>query len=126
MENLMSRIQLVDPSTASGDARTLLDAVQAQLGATPNFIRVLANAPSALEGFLGFHGSLSAFSLDKVMQERIALAVAESNACRYCVSAHTATGVALNLFTNLIGKALEVDIDFPKVAVLDPAIRAAA
>ena len=109
----------------------------------------------------------------------LALAVAEQNACQYCVSAHTALGrkagldndemlanregtssdakaaaalafahalventgdvtraeldavrgaghddaeiveiithVALNLFTNLIGKAAQVDIDFPKI-----------
>ncbi len=32
----MSRITPVDPKTATGDARRLLDAVQAQLGFTPN------------------------------------------------------------------------------------------
>ena len=53
----MSRINVVDPKTAAGAARTLLDAVQSQLGVTPNFIRVLANSPKALEGFLGLYGA---------------------------------------------------------------------
>lgn len=49
----MSRISLVDSSHATADVKPLLDAVQAQLGATPNFIRVLAHSPAALEGFIG-------------------------------------------------------------------------
>jgi uncharacterized peroxidase-related enzyme len=184
----MSRVTIVDPKTATGDARALLDAVQHQLGVTPNFIRVLANSPKALEGFLGLYGALGASSLDKAMQERIALAVAEGNACTYCVSAHTAIGrhaglsneemalnrrggssdaraaaivafaralnehlgevtpgqfaaaraaglsdaeiveiiavVALNVFTNILGKATQVDIDFPKVALLGAPVAA--
>jgi len=181
----MSRIQPVDPKSASGETRQLLDTVQASLGVTPNFIRILANAPKALEGFLGLYGAAGGFSLDKAMQERIALAVAEGNACDYCVSAHTAIGrhaglsnaemllnrqggsndakaattvafaralndnlgnvtaeefdaarkaglidaeivevislVALNIFTNILGKATRVEIDFPKVALLGAA-----
>lgn len=186
----MSRVQIVDPKTATGEARHLLDAVQVQLGVTPNFIRVLANSPKALEGFLGLYGALGGISLDMAMQERIALGTAEGNACEYCVSAHTAIGrhaglsnaemllnrqgtagdakaaaivafaralndnlgavtpaefdaaraagltdaeiveviavLALNIFTNIIGKATRVDIDFPKVALLDAEVRKAA
>ena len=81
----MNRVPPVEPGTATGDARRLLDAVRAQLGVVPNFIRVLANSPRALEGFLGLYGAAGGFSLDKATQERIALAIAESNACRYCV-----------------------------------------
>lgn len=184
----MSRVTIVDPKSTTGEVRVLLDTVQQQLGATPNFIRVLANSPKALEGFLGLYGALGASSLDKAMQERIALAVAEGNACAYCVSAHTAIGrhagltneemtlnrqgsasearaaaivsfaralnenlgqvtpgqfaaartaglsdaeiveviaaVALNVFTNILGKATQVEIDFPKVTLLDASVAA--
>jgi uncharacterized peroxidase-related enzyme len=189
-ENTMSRVNVIDPNTATGDARKLLDAVQAQLGVTPNFIRVLANSPKALEGFLGLYGALAGISLDKATQERIALGTAEGNACEYCVSAHTAIGrhaglsneemllnrqggsadakaaatvafaraindnlgeittaefdaarkaglsdaevvevitvVALNIFTNILGKATRVEIDFPKVELLAAPVRRAA
>lgn len=47
----MSRIQPVDPRTAVGEARQLLDAVHSGLGVTPNFTRVLAHSPAALAGF---------------------------------------------------------------------------
>jgi uncharacterized peroxidase-related enzyme len=88
----MSRLPIIDPKTAAGPAKGLLAAVQAQLGVTPNFIRVLANSPKALEGFLGLYGATDGFAVDKATRERIALTVAESNACQYCVSAHTAIG----------------------------------
>ena len=175
----MSRVPMIDPKTATGEAKRLLDAVQNGLGMVPNFIRVLAQSPAALHGFLGLHGIAGAGELDPKTRERIALAIAERNACQYCVSAHTAIGrkagldngemtlnrsatssdpkaaaalafakalvddmgevtkaefdavraaghtdgeiveiiahVALNVFTNLIGKATQVDIDFPKI-----------
>jgi AhpD family alkylhydroperoxidase len=88
----MARVCVVDPNTATGEAATLLNAVQARRGITPNFIRVLANLPKALEGFLGLYGAAGGFAVDKATQERIALAVAEGNGCQYCVSAHTAIG----------------------------------
>jgi uncharacterized peroxidase-related enzyme len=88
----MSRVNVVDRNSASGEARELLDAVQAQLGATPAFIRVLANSPAALRGFLGLYAGVGAGSLGTQTAERIALAVAQENACEYCVSAHTAIG----------------------------------
>jgi len=187
---IMARVQVVNPVTATGEAKTLLDAVQAQLGVTPNFIRVLANSPNALEGFLGLYGALGRAKVSKATQERIALAIAEGNSCQYCVSAHTAIGrgaglsneemalnrkggssdakaaatvsfakalntnlgeitaaefdaarnagltdgeivevvavVALNIFTNIIGKATRVEIDFPKIELFDTPVRAAA
>lgn len=83
----MSRITIVDPATATGEAKAMLDAVQAQLGMTPNFIRVLANAPTALGGFLGLYAMAGKGALDQKTQERIALAVAEQNGCQYWLAA---------------------------------------
>ena len=175
----MARVAIIDPLTATGDTRQLLDAVQSGLGMVPNFIRVLANSPAALSAFLGLHGIAGAGLLDPKTRERIALTVAEQNACHYCVSAHTAIGrkvgldnqemlanrmgrssdakadaaltfaralvehtgevsraefdavrgaghsdgeiieiithVAMNIFTNLLGKATQVEIDFPRI-----------
>ena len=188
--NAMSRVPTIDPKTATGPAKSLLDAVQAKLGVTPNFLRVLANSPKALEGFLGLYGAAAAFAVDKPTQERIALVVAEANRCQYCVSAHTAIGrhaglsademllnrrggsadakagaavalakalndnvgaitdddfaaaraagltdgeivevvtvVAINVFTNILNKGMRVEIDFPKVALMEASARAAA
>ena len=88
----MPRINVVDPKTATGETRVLLDGVQQQLGIVPNFIRALANSSHALSAFLGLYRPLGRAAIDKATQERIALAVAEENGCQYCVSAHTAIG----------------------------------
>lgn len=173
----MSRIALLELDRAGPDVQPLFDAVQAQLGAVPNFIRALGNSAPALRGFLGLIGALDAAGLDVQVRERIALAIAERNACQYCLSTHEALAtqaglgageiegarrgqssdpqadaavkfavslnelrgevtaaeievarraglgdaviveviavVALNVFTNMLGKAGEIDIDFP-------------
>ena len=175
----MSRITVIDNDNANSEQRELLDAIQSQLGMVPNFLKVFANSPAALRAFLGLHGIASEGSLDAPTRERIALALAQQNACAYCVSAHTATGrkvglnsaeieanragtsqdskaaaavkfaktlaehngevttaeilevrnagysesdiveiithVGLNVLSNIIGKASQVEIDFPKV-----------
>lgn len=175
----MSRITTITNETANAEQKALLDAIQAQLGMVPNFLKILANSPAALRAFLGLYGVAHEGSLDPQTRERIALAVAQQNSCEYCVSAHTAIGrkagldgteiqanragtsqdakaavavklarslvehagevttaellearnvgytdadiveiithAALNILTNMIGKASRVEIDFPKV-----------
>ena len=88
----MSRINVVNQENANTEQKALLDAIQSQLGMVPNFLKVFANSPAALRAFLGLHGIASEGSLDAQTRERIALAVAQQNACEYCVSAHTAIG----------------------------------
>lgn len=88
----MSRIHVVTNETASAEQQALLDAIQAKLGMVPNFLKVLANSPSALRAFLGLHGIAGEGSLDLQTRERIAVALAQQNSCEYCLSAHTAIG----------------------------------
>jgi len=88
----MSRINIVSNETANSEQKNLLEAIQSQLGMVPNFLKVFANSPAALRAFLGLHGIANQGSLDAQTRERIALGVAQQNACEYCLSAHTAIG----------------------------------
>lgn len=88
----MARINVVTGETANAEQKALFDAIQSQLGIVPNFLRVFANSPDALKAFLGLHGIANGGSLDPQTRERIALALAQENACEYCLSAHTAIG----------------------------------
>jgi len=88
----MSRINVVNSDNATVEQAGLLDAIQSQLGMVPNFLKVFANSPAALKAFLGLHEIAGSGSLDPQSRERIALAMAQKNACEYCVSAHTAIG----------------------------------
>jgi AhpD family alkylhydroperoxidase len=84
----MARIPYVDPTTATGRPKELLDGVQAALGTTPNMMKAMAGS-ALLEGYLGLSGALASGSIRAAVAERIALAVAESNDCSYCLSAHS-------------------------------------
>jgi uncharacterized peroxidase-related enzyme len=89
---VMSRITAVDRTHADGNVAQTFDAIQKTLGMVPNMMRTMAQSPSVLEGYLGLSGALGRGQLAPALQERIALAVAEANACDYCLSAHTALG----------------------------------
>ena len=88
----MSRIQPIAPETATGQAKELLGAVKAKMGRAPNLTRGLAHSPAALNAYLQFSGALSAGVLPATVREQIALAVAQTNSCDYCLSAHSAIG----------------------------------
>lgn len=85
----MTRIAPLDPNTATGRTRELLDAVKNKLGAVPNMMRSMAHAPAVLDAYLSFSGALSKGTLSGQIREAIALAVGQTNRCQYCVSAHT-------------------------------------
>ena len=88
----MQRIQSVNPETAQGRAKELLDAVNARLGLVPNMTRLMAVSPPVLEAYLGFIGALGHGVLPARVREQLALDVGEANHCDYCVSAHSALG----------------------------------
>lgn len=88
----MTRLKAVDSATATGQAKELLGAVNAALGITPNMMRTMANSPVVLEGYLNFSGALAKGKLDAKLRELIAITVAQTNSCEYCLSAHTFLG----------------------------------
>lgn len=88
----MSRIASISNEGANAEQRNLLNAIHAQLGMVPNFLRVFAHSPDALKAFLGLHHIANHGSLDAPTRERIALALAQKNECEYCLSAHSAIG----------------------------------
>lgn len=77
---------------APATAQPLLEAVKKQIGSAPNLFRITATSPAALEGYLSLNGALAKGTLDAATRERIALAVAQVNGCRYCLAAHTYLG----------------------------------
>jgi uncharacterized peroxidase-related enzyme len=96
-ETKMARLNTVDPSTATGKSKTLLDAVKSALGLVPNMTKVMANSSAVLEGYLGLSGALSKGLLDAKIREELALVTAQQNHCDYCLSAHTAIGKMVGL-----------------------------
>jgi uncharacterized peroxidase-related enzyme len=93
----MSRLKAIDPTTATGKAKELLDAVKGKLGIVPNMTRVMATSPVVLESYLNFSGALAGGLLDAKTREKLALLTAQENSCDYCLSAHTAIGKMVGL-----------------------------
>ena len=93
----MPRINPVNRDVADPATSRLLDSVQKKLGIVPNLIATMANSTAVANAYLGFSQSLSAGSLPARLREQLALVVGETNACVYCVAAHTALGKGAGL-----------------------------
>lgn len=105
----MTRLTQIPLVEAEGEAKTLLEQAQRSLGSVPNFMQVFASSPAALSAFLAFHADLHRGRLEHPIRERIALAIAEANACQYCVSAHSALGQQAGLEPSEIEAARRAD-----------------
>ena len=88
----MNRVPLIDRADTSAERKALLDAIHGAFGATPNMFRAVANSPAALKSMWGSFGALGGGTLGARLGEQIAVAVANRNACDYCLAAHTALG----------------------------------
>lgn len=88
----MSRINLVDPVSATGPSAELLGEIRSAFGVAPNMFRAVANSPAALASMWGSFGALGNGRLGAKLGEQIAVAVADRNDCHYCLAAHTALG----------------------------------
>lgn len=113
----MSRIPQVNPESASGKAKELLDAVKGKLGLVPNMTRVMANSAAVLDGYLSLSGALSKGHLRAKEREQIALTVGEVNGCDYCLAAHSTIG-------KMVGLTAEQIMDSRRGTAVDPKVEA--
>lgn len=107
--------QPIDPETAAGNVKSLLDATRRQLGRVPNLYRALANSPHALEAYLAFRDALQQGQLDAPMRERVALLTAQLNACDYCVAAHSFRGGKLGMSAAELADTRSARSESPKI-----------
>jgi len=91
----MTRLKALSPDEATGKTKELFNAIQGKLGMVPNMMRTMGNSPALLEGYLNLSGVLAHGALGVKTGELLALAIAESNTCNYCLSAHSFIGEKL-------------------------------
>ena len=114
----MPRIQPIDPATATGAAAVHLATARKMFGGTPNLVTTAANAPSTLAAMLGMFANVGPGTLGAKVGEQIAIAVAQSNSCGYCVSAHTAIGKMHGLDPAVLAGAKRASAPHPKTAAI--------
>jgi uncharacterized peroxidase-related enzyme len=88
----MSRVALIDTTTANPDSKVLLEQVHQTFGATPAMFRAVAHSSAALNSMFGSFAALGKGVLPTALGEQIAVAIANRNECVYCLAAHTALG----------------------------------
>ena len=110
----LNRIPQLDPDRATGNTKRLFDDVEAKFGLVPNIFRVLGNAPAALESYLNFSAALAGGTLDAKVRGQIALTVAESNLCGYCMTAQVFMGSKIGLTQKEIADAIRARATDPQ------------
>ena len=91
----MTRLKALSPDHASGKTKELFNAINSKFGIVPNMMRTMGNSSAFLEGYLNLGGALSGGTLGVKIGALIAMVVAETNSCNYCLSAHTYLGANL-------------------------------
>jgi uncharacterized peroxidase-related enzyme len=109
-----NRIQSVNTDNATGAIERLFAEIRTKFAMVPNLFRVLANAPAALEGFMDLSAALAGGAFDEKTRERLALAIAESNLCDYCLTAHTAVAEKIGLNETEIAQAIRASAADPR------------
>ncbi len=86
----MSRLPLRTIDDAPVEAKERLTAAEKNNGYLPNLLRVLANAPVALETYLTVGAINARASLTLAEREAVQITAAATHGCGFCVAGHTA------------------------------------
>ncbi len=86
----MTTLPLRTIEDAPDAAKALLAAAEKRNGFLPNLLRILANAPVALEAYLTVSGINARASLSLAEREAVQITAAATHGCGFCVAGHTA------------------------------------
>ncbi len=93
----MQRIHSVEPKTAQGRTKELLDTVQQAFGIIPNAAKVMANSPAVLDSFLAFSTAMGGAKIGAKLHNQVKLTTSETNSCVYCTSILSAVAPSAGL-----------------------------
>lgn len=115
----MSLITPVDPEATTGRTREQLDEIKAAFGTVPAMFKTVANSPAALTSMWSAFGAFgSSSALGAALGEQIAVAVANRNACEYCLAAHSALGRKAGVSRDAMVAAQVGESDDPRTAAI--------
>ncbi len=83
---------LIDPATATGDARKLFERAEKGMGFVPNLINTFAESPITGETLLDLYGITSKTGFTPLQVHVVFQAASVLNQCAYCVPAHSTGG----------------------------------
>ncbi|MCS6930712.1 MAG: carboxymuconolactone decarboxylase family protein [Acetobacteraceae bacterium] len=86
----MPRLPLLSPADAPPAVRERLLGAEQANGFLPNLLRVLANAPAALEAYQTLSAINARASLALAEREAVQITAAATHGCGFCVAGHSA------------------------------------
>ncbi|MBY0402665.1 MAG: carboxymuconolactone decarboxylase family protein [Cyanobacteria bacterium] len=92
-----------------------LNGVKKMMGSLPNLFTTMAHSPAGLSYYLGAMQAMEHTTLTPALREQLAVAVAGTNHCDYCASAHTALGKLKNISGEELTCNLHAESHDPKV-----------
>lgn len=114
----MPHVHLVDRESSTGPVKDQLDQIHATFGTVPAMFRAVANSSAALTSMWTAFGAFGGGALGSALGEQIAVAVADRNACEYCLAAHTALGRKAGVTREAMAAAQGGESDDPRTAAL--------
>lgn len=102
----MSRLPLLTIDAAPEAAKAGLQAAQANNGFLPNLVRLLANAPTALETYQTVSAINARSGLSLAEREAVQITAAATHGCGFCVAGHTAVSYKKAGLTEAVVEAL--------------------
>jgi len=112
----MSNLMPIDPNSAIGKTRELLDFVQQRSGRIPNMVRLMANSPAALGAYLSFAGAFRDAILPAKTRDLIALTAAEAAGSGYTLAAVSALARSGGRSEDELAAARAAQSKDPKIA----------
>jgi uncharacterized peroxidase-related enzyme len=85
----MSRLPLLTIDQAPVEVQSSMKFVEDKTGYLPNLLRILANAPVALESYLTVGRINARASLNVAEREAVQITAAATHGCGFCVAGHT-------------------------------------
>ena len=83
---------LIDPASATGDARKLFDRAEKGMGFVPNLINTFAESPITGETMLDLYAKTAQTGFTPLEVHIVFQAASVLNQCAYCVPAHSTSG----------------------------------
>lgn len=110
----MSRIELLNPETATGERKEILTQIHNAFGTTPNMFKAIGNSTAALKMMWSAFGALGTGKIGAKLGEQIAVAIANANRCEYCLAAHTVLGQGAGVSAETMSQAQVGNSSDPK------------
>lgn len=110
----MQRLSPVDPATARGKTKELFDLVQQRTGRIPNMVRLMANSPAALGGYLNLATALADSKLSAEVRDSVAILVAADGESDYTLAAVSAIARKGGLDEDAIAAAQRAQASDPR------------